>query len=107
MLAEDPKLALRLLHVLSERLRETHEQLHAIASERARTRLARLILRHAPSDAKLSHQVLSRMAGITYEESVRILRGWSEAGLLRYERGGEITVLDAPCLARLGEGLEL
>lgn len=113
LLAENPQVALRLLATLSERLRDVHEQLHAVVSERARTRLARLILRHharegASLKTPLPHQVLSRMAGITYEESVRIVGEWahSEPPLLEYGRGGKITVLEPLSLEAIAEGDE-
>lgn len=112
LMAEDPAFALRLLHTLCERLRDVHEQLHAVVSERARTRLARLILRHQRGDrggaTPLPHQVLARMAGIAYEESVRIIGEWSHGPrpLLTYGRGGRITVLDPDGLAVVAEGLE-
>jgi CRP-like cAMP-binding protein len=113
LLAQEPALAVRLLATLCERLRDTHEQLHAVVSERARTRLARLIIRHqlrdGASPTPLPHQVLSRMAGIAYEESVRIIGEWSHGPrpLLSYGRGGRITVLDREALAAIAEGLEL
>ncbi len=112
LMAEQPAFALRLITTLCERLRDLHEQLHAVVSERARTRLARLILRHQRRDGgsptPLPHQVLSRMAGIAYEESVRIIGEWSHGPhpLLSYGRGGRITVLDPEALAALAEGLE-
>ena len=113
LLAAEPALALRLLATLSERLREVHEQLHAVVSERARTRLARLIQRHklregSTLETPLPHQVLARMAGITYEESVRIVSEWThgDAPILAYRRGGHIQVLDPEGLAAMAEGLE-
>lgn len=113
MLAKEPKLALRLLAVFGERLRDVHEQLHSVVSERARTRLARLILRYeqreGPSLATpLPHQVLARMAGITYEESVRILGEWTQSArpVIDYGRGGKIVVLDERALVEMADGLE-
>ena len=112
LMAEQPVLAMRLLATLCERLRDTHEQLHAVVSERARTRLARLILRHVGRDGAaptpLPHQVLARMAGIAYEESVRIIGEWSHGPrpLVSYGRGGRIAVLDPEALATIAEGFE-
>ena len=113
LLAREPRLMLRLLTMFSERLRDMSEQLHAVVSERARTRLARLIqryeLREGPRLATwLPHQVLARMAGITYEESVRILAEWTHGPrpLLDYGRGGKIRVLDSDALARLADGVD-
>jgi hypothetical protein len=51
---------------------------------------------------KLPHGTLSRMVGITYEECVRLIREWChEPAILRYERGGSITVLDRKGLEAL------
>ena len=112
LMAQEPALAMRLLATLCDRLRDLHEQLHAVVSERARTRLARLILRHVDRDGAsptpLPHQVLARMAGITYEESVRIVGEWSHSTrpLVSYGRGGRIAVLDAEALADIAAGRE-
>lgn len=113
MLAGHPKVGMRLLATLAERLRDVHEQLHAVVSERARTRLARLIQRYHRREGDilqtlLPHQVLARMAGITYEESVRIIGEWTNGSspLLQYGRGGKIVVLDAEGLGILAEGDE-
>jgi CRP-like cAMP-binding protein len=113
LLAARPTLALRLLALYGQRLHDLHEQLHAVVSERARTRVARLILRFAAREGPalhtaLPHQVLARMAGITYEECVRIVGEWANAPqpLLTYARGGQIVVHDPAALQALAEGLE-
>lgn len=105
--AENPGIAMKLLVTFAQRLRETQDALHAVVSERARTRLACLILRILDREGgirvpaglqlktKLPHGTLSRMVGITYEECVRLIRDWCQSpAILRYERGGTITVLD-------------
>lgn len=113
LMTREPTLALRLLVTLAERLRELHEQFHDVVSERARTRIARLILRHRPpeglrEDLQLPHQVLSRMAGIAYEECVRIIGEWTHGPrpLLAYRRGGRMTILEPVLLEQIAEGLE-
>jgi CRP-like cAMP-binding protein len=113
LMTAEPRLALRLVALYGERLHDLHEQLHAVISERARTRIARLILRFMAREGPrlqtaLAHQVLARMAGITYEECVRIIGEWSHAAspLLDYGRGGRIVVRDAVALEALAEGLE-
>lgn len=106
-LAENPTLAMKLLVAFAQRLRETQDALHAVVSERAKTRLAWLILRLLDREGgteseqgvtlktKLPHGTLSRMVGITYEECVRLIREWcQDPVILRYERGGIITVVD-------------
>jgi CRP-like cAMP-binding protein len=113
LLTAQPRLALRLVALYGQRLHDLHEQLHAVISERARTRIARLILRFMAREGPalrtvLPHQVLARMAGITYEECVRIIGEWSHAAdpLLDYGRGGHIVVRNPAALAALAEGLE-
>ena len=106
-LAENPGIAMKLLVAFAQRLRDTQDALHAVVSERAKTRLAVLLLRMLDREGgtqtregitlktKLPHGTLSRMVGITYEECVRLIRDWChEPAILRYERGGVITVLD-------------
>ncbi len=112
-MAENPGMALKLLITFSQRLRETQDALHAVVSERAKTRLACLIMRILDREGgiptadgltlktKLPHGTLSRMVGITYEECVRLIREWCHApAMLRYERGGTITVVDRDALDR-------
>lgn len=113
-LAENPGIAMKLLVAFAQRLRETQDALHAVVSERAKTRLATLILRILDREGgkrtpegltlstKLPHGTLSRMVGITYEECVRLIREWCQSpAILRYERGGVITVMDRPRLEAL------
>lgn len=109
VIRESPELALSLLQALSDRLRETQNRLHAMASERAPNRLAQVLVQQARREGtpegqelqeKLSYKMLAQMCGITYEETVRIMRGWIEAGILSYHRGGSIAMLN---LARLDE----
>jgi CRP-like cAMP-binding protein len=112
-MTENPRIAMKLLVAFAQRLRDTQDALHAVVSERAKTRLAALILRILDREGgtptsdglmlktKLPHGTLSRMVGITYEECVRLIRDWChEPAILRYERGGTITVVDRDRLER-------
>lgn len=112
-LGKEPAIALKLLVTFAQRLRDAQETLHMVISGRAKTRLARLILTTLAQDGategpdgyrlktKLPHATMSRMIGITYEECVRLIRDWShDPALLRYERGGILTVLDRAGLER-------
>ncbi len=108
-----PLMAIKLLGAFAQRLKDLQETLHTVASERARIRLAALLLRTLERGGgipvpgggirlktRLPHAVMSRMVGITYEECVRLIREWShDPGLLTYQRGGILTILDR-------EGLE-
>lgn len=112
-LSSTPEIALKLLVTFAQRLRDSQDTLHMVISGRAKTRLARLILSTIAQDGavkgpdgyrlktKLPHATMSRMVGITYEECVRLIRDWShDPAILRYERGGVITVLDRDALER-------
>lgn len=109
-----PMLAIKLLAAFAQRLKDLQETLHTVASERARARLAALILRTLDRgggqpvgdgairlNTRLPHAVMSRMIGITYEECVRIIRDWChDPAILTYQRGGVLTLLDRDALER-------
>lgn len=108
-----PLIAIKLLAAFAQRLKDLQEALHTVASERARARLAALILRTlergggTPVDGgirlstHLPHAVMSRMVGISYEECVRLIRDWShEPVVLQYQRGGIVTIRDREALER-------
>lgn len=110
-----PDIALQILQCFNQRLQEMHQTIHGLISERAVVRLARLILYTAhrygtqasPAgrelNTKLPHQQMARMVGITYEESVRIIKK-DLAGMIQYGRGGVITIQDAAALASVMDG---
>lgn len=109
-----PMMAIKLLATFAQRLKDLQETLHTVASERARARLAALILRTLDRGGgspqadgsvrlktRLPHAVMSRMVGITYEECVRLIREWShEPAILQYQRGGILTLRDRDALER-------
>lgn len=113
-LTRHPLIAIKLLAAFAQRLKDLQETLHTVASERARARLAALILRSLERGGgtplsggairlktRLPHAVMSRMVGITYEECVRLIRDWShDPEVLRYQRGGIVTLLDRDALER-------
>ncbi|MDJ0707050.1 MAG: Crp/Fnr family transcriptional regulator [Leptolyngbyaceae cyanobacterium MO_188.B28] len=104
-----PDIALQILHCFNQRLQEMHQTIHGLISERAAIRLARLIqymaerygVEHTKEGAQLNmrlpHQQMARMVGITYEECVRIAKK-DLNGMIRYGRGGVITIQDASAL---------
>ena len=113
-LTAHPLLAIKLLAAFAVRLKDLQETLHSVISERARTRLAALILHTLDRGGgtpvphggirlktRLPHAVMSRMVGITYEECVRLVGEWSrEPAILHYQRGGILTLLDRAALER-------
>ncbi len=104
-----PDIAIQILRCFNQRLQEMHQTIHGLISERAVVRLARLILYSADRygtqstpagltlNTRLPHQQMARMVGITYEESVRLIKK-ELAGMVQYDRGGVITIRDATAL---------
>jgi CRP-like cAMP-binding protein len=112
LIRHDPEWAMYLMQIQAERLRELQDRLHGVASERAPCRLAGILRSQAMRDGAwpkgslttpLSYAMLAQMGGITYEETVRIMRGWVKAGWLAYRRGGRIDVIDGGTLADLAD----
>ncbi|MBD2328462.1 Crp/Fnr family transcriptional regulator [Alkalinema sp. FACHB-956] len=108
-----PEIAFRILEVYNQRLQQMHQTIHDLISERAIVRLARLLQQSLLSEQRLkgelpsltfrlSHHHIARSIGITYEESVRLLRQMQE--VVAYRRGGVITVLDRDALNAIAEG---
>ena len=107
-----PEVSLEILSCFNQRLQEMHQTIHGLISERATVRIARLIqynaLRYgveptnkgACLNTKLPHQQLARTIGITYEESVRLIKK-DFATIIDYGRGGIITIQDASALELL------
>lgn len=115
LIQQAPSIATEMLIAVSERLVSLQESFHAAISERARVRIARQILYHlgprapeegaAQVETPLPHQVLSRLAGIAYEESVRIIRDLAAVPpILSYRRGGRIEVHDVARLRAIAWG---
>ncbi|MGI0493290.1 Crp/Fnr family transcriptional regulator [Alkalinema pantanalense CENA528] len=108
-----PEIAFRMLEVYNQRLQQMHQTIHDLISERAIVRLARLLQQNLDSEQRLkgettsltfrlSHHHIARSIGITYEESVRLLRQMQD--VVAYRRGGVITVLDREALNTIAEG---
>ena len=109
---QEPHVALQILQCFNQRLQEMHQTIHGLISERAVVRLARLIQYMADRygveqtsegaclNTKLPHQQLARMVGITYEESVRLIKK-DLATIVQYDRGGVITIQDHHALSTI------
>jgi CRP-like cAMP-binding protein len=113
LVAEHPEWAFSLLGFMSGRMRYLQSRLHAMVSERAPNRLAQIIVDHAATVGVdddglvrqcLTYKLLSELAGITYEETVRIMRGWATSGYLAYGRHGRIRLLEPRQLEALAVG---
>jgi CRP/FNR family transcriptional regulator, nitrogen oxide reductase regulator len=101
-----PEVALKIINLLSGRLREAQGRLRDLAGERVEQRLARLLIRLS---AKLgptlpfTRQELSDMAGTTTETTIRIFSQWKTRGILRSVRG-RTTIADEVKLRLISEG---
>lgn len=88
----------RVLALMSARIREAYDRLFLMSTTKARARVAHVILTTLerggaePDPAgglrlntPLPYDTIARMAGITYDETARIVQEWSE--FLEYRRG--------------------
>jgi CRP/FNR family transcriptional regulator len=101
LLAQDPRLGVDLLRVVSRRLRSAHERVRSFANDSAPRRLAQALLR-ATIDGKVrvTRRDLAEAAGTTVETAIRVLRNLERANIIR----GEVrcvSVLDEPALRRV------
>jgi CRP-like cAMP-binding protein len=109
-----PELALHLLGIFNQRLQHLHDRVHGLVSERAMVRLIHYLEYFAASAgteavpegrrlrSQLTYYQIARSIGITYEECVRLFKPLK--GIVAYQRGGHITILDADRLRAMGQG---
>ena len=111
ILHEEPLLALRLLAVLSKRLRRTSRQVEALRFETLGVRLGRALLGLARSQGTadqlrpcitITQKELAHLVGVSRESTNKHLRHWEKAGLVSLGKGG-CTILDAGAFGRLIE----
>ncbi len=105
-LKQHPQVALRIVALLSGRLREAQSRLRDLAGERVEQRLARMLLMLSArlgSALPFTRQELSEMSGTTTETTIRILSQWKERGFIRSTRA-KIVILDEVKLHLLAEG---
>lgn len=101
-----PQVALRVIGILSGRLRDAQSRLRDLAGERVEQRLARMLLMLSARlgmNLPFTRQELSDMAGTTTETTIRILSQWKERGIISSVRG-RITIADETKLRLLAEG---
>lgn len=110
-LERHPRVAIRLAELLAERLRRLSELTEDKALLALRARLAKKLVALARSygvqapdgtriDLKLPQQALGDMVGTSRESINKQLRAWTQAGLVKSERG-YITIRDPDELASL------
>jgi CRP-like cAMP-binding protein len=105
-LLKHPPIALKIISVLSGRLREAQSRLRDLAGERVEQRLARMLLMLSVklgSTIPFTRQELSDMAGTTTETTIRVLSQWKDQGVIRSVRG-KIIIADDKKLLVLAEG---
>jgi CRP/FNR family transcriptional regulator, cyclic AMP receptor protein len=110
-LERNPKIAVRLIEVLCERVRRTSEMVESVAFLEYSARLAKLLLRLAENygqesedgvriNLRISQQDLGNLIASTRESVNRQLNAWAEQGIIELERG-QITILDSDTLEDL------
>ncbi len=110
LLTAEPVIAVKLLEVVTGRLRQTSRQVEDLSLADFDTRLARILARLAEiqgvgdrstSRILITQQELGRMIGLSRESINRHLRMWEEAGYVELEKGA-CTVQDWARVRRIG-----
>jgi CRP/FNR family transcriptional regulator, cyclic AMP receptor protein len=94
----EPKLAMKLIELLCERLRFVSTRLEEVVFLNLPARLARLLLRLAAespagpgnNELRITQNELGKMLGTARESVNRVLRQWARRGLIAPKRGGLI-----------------
>jgi hypothetical protein len=96
ILAEEPAFAIKVLALVSRRLRQTTEQVEDLTFSSPRTRLAKALLRLADMQAAgndgharvaITQKELGRTIGLSRESTNKCLRDWENAGYIAVEKG--------------------
>lgn len=113
LLDRNPRIAIKLLEVLCQRIRWTADQFEQYTFYDLSVRLAKKLIYLADTFGKpaprgvridlcLSQEMLAGMVGATREAVNRQLSEWASAGLVETRRG-EITLFDVPGLSRIAD----
>lgn len=105
-LASRPQLALKIINVLSGRLREAQSRLRDLVGGRVEQRLARTLLMLSSklgATLPFTREEIAEMAGTTTETAIRLMGRLREGGIIRSGRG-KIVILDETRLRLLSEG---
>ena len=105
-LSSRPEVALRIVGILSGRLRDAQGRLRDLAGERVEQRLARTLLmlfgKLGPA-LPFTRQEIADMAGTTTETAIRVMSRLKDGGIIRSVRGRTF-VVDEEKLRLLSEG---
>ncbi len=97
-LAKQPQVALRIIGVLGERLRNAQSRLGDMAGERAVSRLAGVLLMLSSkmgSELPFTRQEIADMTGMTTETTIRIMTRLKDGGIIQSTRGKIIIANEA------------
>jgi CRP/FNR family transcriptional regulator, cyclic AMP receptor protein len=112
ILMDEPVVSIKLLEVVSRRLRRTSEQVEDLSFGDLSVRLAKALLRLADLQGtlggprpriKITQKELGQTVGLSRERTNWYLRAWEKAGALSLEKGGCI-INDRALFAELLEG---
>jgi CRP/FNR family transcriptional regulator, cyclic AMP receptor protein len=103
-----PEMAIKLLELVSARLRQSNEQIEAVMFTGLQVRLARAILKLlnttecdvGPLRLVITQRELSQMIGVSRESTNKRLRIWEKRGWIRLDQGA-LTVLNVRALSRI------
>jgi CRP-like cAMP-binding protein len=96
VLTSEPAMGVKLLEVVSTRLRQTSQQVEDLSLADLTTRLARILVRLAEIQGAsgrpgtrilVTQQELGRMIGLSRESTNRHLRAWADQGYIALEKG--------------------
>jgi CRP/FNR family transcriptional regulator, nitrogen oxide reductase regulator len=105
-LAHHPPVALKIIGVLGERLRDAQGRLRDFAGERVEQRLASVLLMLAAKigpTLPFTRQEIADMAGTTTETAIRVMSILKDRNIIRSTRG-KVTIIDEQKLRLLSEG---
>ncbi len=103
MLCETPGLALKVMELLCQRLRQTNEHVEDLAFLDLSGHLAKVLLRLAGPEkrapVRITQQELSDIICMSRESTNKQLRAWEDKGWVQLEKGG-VLIKNADALAR-------
>jgi len=105
-LGKSPQVALRIISILGERLREAQERFKDIAGERVEQRIARILWMLSEKNGPIllyKRQEIAEMSGTTTETAIRVMMRFKEMEIIDSVRG-KITILNMKKLKLLSEG---
>jgi CRP/FNR family transcriptional regulator len=101
LLAEEPRIGVEVLRIVSGRLREAQERLRSFAQDAVPARLARALLDATrDGEARITRRALAEASGTTVETAIRVLRRFERDGVLHGEVG-MLHVVDDAALRRI------